>query len=385
VGRVAFKKGGDPLGWQPCLSTPLMHRVLPPSEPPDGERPRCFRLAIVGGTQLRGSWYLSAIARLQGFSSGSPVASPRRWSPKTVTTSLLVGRSKPGRGLCPALSFKDLHHPFWGGGRAEPELYLPHGFVGHLLLQHSGERALTSLAEGADFDNAGPIGRKRRHLQRARFAGSAGSSAASGATSHRWAECGYLPAVRAVVAPRAPGDRTRRRALLGRRSCSWDVLPLLRYDASTRRSVLARPGGPEWGSAGGQMAAVVGAEVVAAEEVLVADKVAATICAPGLRLFGFDSLSSPLEWGCGQGPYRSSVCPEVIAAAVWPPGAEVVVAAAGVGGGEPPRILSSRRPSNVGGCSYLRGWNRSSICNGTLSVGVCSLWLSGPERVCIWA
>jgi hypothetical protein len=33
--------------------------------------------------------------------------------------------------------------------------------------------------------------------------------------------------------------------------------------------VLARPGGPEWGSAGGQMATVVGAEVVAAEEVLV--------------------------------------------------------------------------------------------------------------------
>jgi hypothetical protein len=202
-----------------------MRRILPPSEPPDGERSRRFRLAVVGGTQLRGSWYLSAIARLQGFSSGSPAASPCRWSPKTVTTSSMVGRSKPGCGLCPALSFKYLHHPCWGGGRAEPELYLPHEFVGHLLLQHSGEKALTGLAEGADFDNAWPSGRKRRRLQRAWFAGSAGSGAASGATSHRWAECGYLPAVRAVVVPRAPGDRPRRRALLGRRSCSWLSCP----------------------------------------------------------------------------------------------------------------------------------------------------------------
>jgi hypothetical protein len=201
-----------------------MHCALPSSEPPDGERPRCFRLAVVGGVQLRGSWYLSTIARLQGFSSGSPAASPCRWSPKTVTTSLMVGRSKPGYGLCPALSFKDLHHPCWGGGRAEPELYLPYGPAGHLLLQHSGERALTGLA-GGDFDNAGPIGRQHRQLQRARFAGLAGSGPASGATSYRWVECGYLPAVRAVVAPRAPGDRPRRRALLGRRSCSWLSCP----------------------------------------------------------------------------------------------------------------------------------------------------------------
>jgi hypothetical protein len=265
-----------------------MRRVLPSFEPPDGERPLCLRL-VVEGAQPRGRWYLSAIARLQGFSSCSPAASPRRWSPKTVTTSLMVGRSKPGCGLCPALSFKDLHHSCWGGGRAELELYLPYRPAGHLLLQHSWERALTGLAEGADFDNAWSSGRKRRQLQHAWFAGSASSGTAFGATSHRWAKCGYLPAVRAAVAPRAPGDRLRRRALLGRRSCSWAVLPLLRHDAFVRGSVLARPGGLEWGSAGGQVAG----------EVLVADKIAAAICAPGLRLFGFDSLSLPLEWRRG--------------------------------------------------------------------------------------
>jgi hypothetical protein len=249
-----------------------------------------------------------------------------------MTTSSMVGRSKPGCGLCPALNFKDLHHPCWGGGRAEPELYLLYWPTGHLFLQHSEERALTGLAEGADFDNAGPIGHKHRQLQHAEFAGSAGSGTASRATSHRWAECGYLPVVWAAVAPRAPGDRPRCRALLGRRSCSWAVLPLLRHDASTRRSVLARPGGLEWGSAGGQ---------VAAGEGLVADEIVGAICASGLRLFGSDSLSSPLEWGRGRGPCRSSICPEVIAAVVRPPSAEVVVAAAVVGG-EP---LGACRPA----------------------------------------
>jgi hypothetical protein len=103
-----------------------------------------------------------------------------------------------------------------------------------------------------------------------------------------------------------------------------------------------------------------------------------------LRLHDLGSLSSPLKWGRGRGPCRSSVYPEVIAAAVWLPRVEVVVVAAGTGGGEPPGVSSPRRPSNVGGCSYLRGWNRSSVRNGTLSAGVCSLWLSGPEHVGIF-
>jgi hypothetical protein len=167
------------------MSSRSMYRVLPPSEPLDGARSRRFRLAVVGGTQLRRSWYLSAIARLQGFSLGSPTASPRRWSPKTVTTSSMVGRSEPGCSLCPTLSFKDLHHPCWGGGWAEPELYLPHGFVGHPLLQHSGERVLTGLAEGADSDNAGLVGRERRQLQCVGLAGSDGSGSAPGAPSRR--------------------------------------------------------------------------------------------------------------------------------------------------------------------------------------------------------
>jgi hypothetical protein len=133
-GESRLQKEGDPLERQPRLRAPFMHRVFPPSEPPDGEHSQFFCL-VVGGTQLRGSWYLSAIVRLQGFSSGSLAASPRRWSPKTVTTSSMVGRSEPGYDLGPALNFKDLHHPGWGGERGEPGLYLPRGSAGHLFFQ----------------------------------------------------------------------------------------------------------------------------------------------------------------------------------------------------------------------------------------------------------
>jgi hypothetical protein len=357
-----------------------MHCALPPSKPPDGERPRCFHLAVVGGVQLRGGWHLSAIARLQGFSSGSPAASPHQWSPRTVTTSSMVGRSKPGCSLCPALSFKDLHHPCWGGGRAEPELYLPYGPVGHLFLQHSGEKALTGLAEGVDFNNVGPIGRKRRHLQHAWFAGSAGSGAASGATSHRWAECGYMPAVWAAVAPRAPGDRPRRRRLLGRRSCSWAVLPSLRHNASARRSVLAHPGGLEWGSAGGQVAAVVGAEVVATGEGFPADKTVSATRGPTSGSLALIACPRPSSGDTGEGlvtaasALRSSLL--LFSRLEWRSLSLLTERAAA----SQLEFVVPQAP-RCGGCSYPREWNRSSVCNGTLSTGVCSLWLSGPEHL----
>jgi hypothetical protein len=102
-GEPPLKRDRSPGQWT-CLRTPLMHCALPPSEPPDGEHPCCLRLAAVGG------WRSSVIARLQGFSSRSPTAVPHQWSSKMMTTRFVVGRSKLGCGLCPALSFKDVHH-----------------------------------------------------------------------------------------------------------------------------------------------------------------------------------------------------------------------------------------------------------------------------------
>jgi hypothetical protein len=130
-----------------------MHRALPPSEPPDGEHPRCLRLAAVGGARPRGGWRPSAIARLQGFSSCSPAAFPHQWSSVGMIISLMVGRSKPGYGLCPALSFRDLHHPCWEEGGASRGL--PPRGPATRFLRRSGERGILQLCEGGVLQPCG--------------------------------------------------------------------------------------------------------------------------------------------------------------------------------------------------------------------------------------
>jgi hypothetical protein len=140
-----------------------------------------------------------------------------------------------------------------------------------LSVLHPGRRscrawvaAVTGLAERANFDNAGLVGRERHQLQRAMHAGSAGSGAASDVAScrlvrawlsvHRTGDCraarrsGMSAALPA--SPTALGDHPRRHMPLGRRSCSWIVLSSLLHDASARRPVPARLRGLEWGSAG---------------------------------------------------------------------------------------------------------------------------------------
>jgi hypothetical protein len=156
VGGSAFKKGSIFRAVDMPRSS-CDHRALSPSGPLDGVRRcslegsasrsslpatspsksarswwchrSCLLLAAVGGVQPHGSCHPSTIIRLQGFSSCSPAAVPRRWSSRRMTTNLVVGRSKPGCGLLPALSFKNVHHPCWGGGCAElgPHLHVGSG------------------------------------------------------------------------------------------------------------------------------------------------------------------------------------------------------------------------------------------------------------------
>jgi hypothetical protein len=49
------------------------------------------------------------------------------------------GGSKSGCGLSPTLSFKDVHHPRWGGRCVEPGFCLPRGPAARFFLQHSRE------------------------------------------------------------------------------------------------------------------------------------------------------------------------------------------------------------------------------------------------------
>jgi hypothetical protein len=124
--------------------------VTPPAvSPPGGSRSSspvrwccrsCLLLAAVGGARPRGGWRSSAITRLQGFSSCSSAAVSRQWSSTTMTTSLVVERSESGCSLPPTLSFKDVHHPRWGGRRAESGPCPPHGLVTRFFLQHLEEK-----------------------------------------------------------------------------------------------------------------------------------------------------------------------------------------------------------------------------------------------------
>jgi hypothetical protein len=198
------------------------------------------------------------------------------------------------------------------------------------------------------------------------------------------AEYGCLPAVRAVVASCAPGDRPRRRTPLGRRSCSWIVLSSLRHDASARRLVPARPRGLEWGSADGQLAVVVGAEVVAAGEGFSADETVGATRGLTSSSLALIACPRPSSGDVGEGliaaasALRSSL---LLFSRLERRSLSLLMERSAASHLEfvIPQAL------RCGGCSYPREWNRSFVCNDTLSVGVCSLRLSGPEHLCIWA
>jgi hypothetical protein len=228
AGRSIFKKGSISQAVVMPRSS-CDHCALSPSGPPDGVRRcslegsasrsslpatspsesmhswwclrSCLLSTAVGGVQPHGSWHPSTTIWLQGFSSCSPAVVPRRWSPKRMTTSLVVGRSKPGCGFPPALSFKDVHHPRWGGRRVEPGFCLPRGPAARFFLQHSGE------------ERGSPATRRRRtSATRGRLGAGADSCRMPGS----WLEWPYRR-IRRCLLPFGRGVAVR--PPHGRRSC----------------------------------------------------------------------------------------------------------------------------------------------------------------------
>jgi hypothetical protein len=230
-----------------------MHRALPPCEPPDGVHLCCLALVAVGGARPHGGWRPSAIARLQGFSSCSPAAFPHQWSSRMVTISFVVGKRRPGCGPPPALSFKDVHHPCWGGGWAELGLYLPYGPASRFFLQHSREKGILQPCGG---DVLQPCGGKAN----------------------------WCCLVRVQLSVLHPSD--------GRAMRGWPLSPALRRGRTSTTQVRS----------------------------------AASVGATYGRTSGSLACPRPSCGGWGRGPFRSSVCTEVVAAAVLPLETEVAVA-----------------------------------------------------------
>jgi hypothetical protein len=171
------------------------------------------------------------------------------------------------------------------------------------------------------------------------------------------------------VVQREGGTRVLRRSRS--RSCGEDGSEdlLVRFGAA----------GARWCGAGRQVAAVVGAKVVAAREGFSADEIVGATCGQSSGSSALAACPCPSSGDAGVGltaaasalrsslllfsrPERRSLSLLLQQSAASHP--EFVV----------PQAL------RCGGCSYPQEWNRSSVCNGTLSAGVCSLWLSRPEH-----
>jgi hypothetical protein len=125
-----------------------------------------------------------------------------------------------------------------------------------------------------------------------------------------------------------------------------------------------------WCGVGGHANPAVGADVVAARESFSAVEAVGAAYGPTSGSLALMSGSRPLS-----GDANESLPVAVSVLGPW-----LLLQ----------RLLASRpelvapQALRCGGCSYPRGRNRSSVSNGTLSAGVCSLWLSGPEHVCIF-
>jgi hypothetical protein len=292
VGRVAFKKGVTPLGGSHAFALPSCIAPFHLLSPRTGSACVAFVLLQLGSAT---SW------RLPPFSHCS--------------ASRIFIR-QPGCIPSPMVT-QDGDHQFDGGEKQAGLRPLPHPQLqgsSSSLLGRRARRAGAYLRVGwRPASSSGFWGWKP-----------SSSSTEEASSSHAGEGELLLPSQGAAFRP-----------LSGRR---WPAAPgvsqhVVRHEGGTR--VLGRShsrfcgedgsedlpvrfgaAGARWCGVGGQVNAAAGAEVVAARESFSADEIIGAICAPGLRLFGFNIWFLSPARGHEREPCRSSVCPEVIAAAV---------------------------------------------------------------------
>jgi hypothetical protein len=119
---------------------------------------------------------------LLGGATPWELASFHHHSALRMTTSLVVGRSKPGCGLPPPLSFKDVHYPCWGGGcRVGASSSAWAG--GPLLPPAFGEKGVRQPCRGGELRVRGASRLWRCQLPRVWLPDLGGSGVASGVAS----------------------------------------------------------------------------------------------------------------------------------------------------------------------------------------------------------
>jgi hypothetical protein len=165
------------------------------------------------------------------------------------------------------------------------------------------------------------------------------------------------------------------RVLIWSRSRSCDE------DGSEDLPVRFGAAGARWCGAGGQVAVVVGAEVVVAREGFSADEIVGATCG---RTSGSSALAACPRPSCGdvgEGPPAAVFALRLSLQLSCRPRQRSLTLLQRSAASHPEFVVP--RALWCGCCSYPQEWNQSPVCNGTLSVGVCSLWLSGPEHLSI--
>jgi hypothetical protein len=181
--------------------------------------------------------------------------------------------------------------------------------------------------------------------------------------------CSHPSCRKAAATPCAREDRPRCRALLGRRSCYGAVLPLHRYGASARGSAPHSSGRIRVGIC--RRADGLGCRC----------RGGGGSRSPRCRrdhrhhpLFGPPALCTcPRPSSVGGGEGKIAAAPALRPTLLQfghPERGSLLLLLERAAASRPSVFCCSAAPPIEWGCSYLRRWNRSSVCNGTLNASV---------------